>query len=281
MRARFKHRALYFYQAFSTMITHEFTLLQTVPAFLLALILFVLLISFYLVGYKVRQLIINKATRQVGELGAVNGALLGLLALLLAFTFSMSNDRYNLRRSLVIEEANAIGTAILRTDLYPDSIRIRLRSQFREYVEARISFYEAQMAMDEMVHHFGRANTISADLWKLTADYAKVDPITTKTSELIPALNAMIDITTTRRAAGEATIPDSILYFLFILCLSASFLLGYDYKNKFDWIVVTGFSLMLSITVFTIIDLDRPRSGLINMDVPNEKIKELRNLFTE
>jgi hypothetical protein len=89
----------------------------------------------------------------------------------------------------------------------------------------------------------------------------------------------MIDITTTRRAAGEATVPDSIMYFLFILCFCAAFLLGYDNKYKIDWIVVTGFALMLSITVYTIIDLDRPRSGLINMDAPNEKIIELREMF--
>lgn len=91
----------------------------------------------------------------------------------------------------------------------------------------------------------------------------------------------MIDITTTRRAAGESTIPDSIMYFLFILCLCSAFLLGYDHKNKFDWIVVIGFAIMLSSTVSTIIDMDRPRSGLIDMDKPNEKIIELRKCLSE
>ena len=96
---------------------------------------------------------------------------------------------------------------------------------------------------------------------------------------MIPALNAMIDITTTRRAAGEATIPDSIVYFLLILCIGSAFLLGYDNKNKIDWIVVMGLAIMLSLTVFNIIDLDRPRSGLINMNKPNQKIVELRGMF--
>jgi len=113
------------------------------------------------------------------------------------------------------------------------------------------------------------------------AEYAKANNGTTVASQMIPALNDMIDITTTRRAAGESTIPDSILYFLFILCISAAFLLGYDHKNKIDWIVVIGFAILLSATIFTIIDLDRPRSGLINMDSPNQKIVELRDMFTE
>jgi hypothetical protein len=98
---------------------------------------------------------------------------------------------------------------------------------------------------------------------------------------MTPALNAMIDITTTRRAAGEETIPDSIMYFLFFLCLCTSFLVGYDNKGKSDWIVLSGFSIILSIIILLIVDLDRPRSGFINMDTPNQKIIELREMFNE
>ena len=129
------------------------------------------------------------------------------------------------------------------------------------------------------VEAYKKGSEISSEIWSTAAAYAKTDNITTRTSELIPALNAMIDITTTRRAAGESTIPDSIMYFLFLLCLCSAFLLGYDHKNKFDWIVVIGFATMLSATVFTIIDMDRPRSGLIDMDKPNQKIIELRQMF--
>lgn len=91
----------------------------------------------------------------------------------------------------------------------------------------------------------------------------------------------MIDITTTRRAAGEANVPDSIMYFLFMLCLCSAFLLGYDNKKEIDRIVVAGLGIMLSATVFSIIDLDRPRSGLINLEIPNQKIIELRGMFVE
>ena len=71
------------------------------------------------------------------------------------------------------------------------------------------------------------------------------------------------------------------MYFLFILCLGSAFLLGYEYREKIDWIIVIGFAGMLAATVFNIIDLDRPRSGLINMDKPNEKIVELLHMFDE
>jgi hypothetical protein len=264
------------------MITHNFSLLQSAPSILIAIILFNLLIAFYMLGYKLRRVMLKRSeSHTVEDLGAINGTLLGLLALLLAFTFSMSNSRYDTRKDLVIVEANAIGTAILRADVYPDSVRALLRTNFKNYVEERIAFYQAGMDMDKMVTHFKAANEISSTLWHITTNYSKIDRNTTIASQLIPALNEMIDVTTTRRAAGEATIPDLIMYFLFILCLTSAFLLGYDFKNRFDWIVVLGFALMLSSTVFTIIDMDRPRSGLINMDLPNEKIIELRGMFKE
>jgi hypothetical protein len=258
----------------------KLSLLQSAPTMLVAITLFILLIAFYILGYRLRTRTLKKSPEHtVEDLGAINGTLLGLLALLLAFTFGMSNSRYDTRRQLVIEEANAIGTAILRTDIYPDSIRNVLRSHLKDYVEARIAFYKTGMDIEKTITEYNKASEISNKIWSIAATYARVDNISTRTSELIPALNAMIDITTTRRAAGEATIPDSIMYFLFTLCLCSSFLLGYDRKNKFDWIVVIGFALMLSATVFTIIDLDRPRSGLIDMDSPNQKIIELREMF--
>lgn len=258
----------------------EQSFLQSSSTILIAIILFILLIVFYFIGYQLRIRKIRKnESHSVEDLSAINGTLLGLLALLLAFTFSMSNSRYDNRRQLVIEEANNIGTVILRTDIYPDSMRQLLRSHLKDYVEARIAFYQAGMHLEKIVAEYYKAAEISNKIWSIAANYAKTDHITTRTSELIPALNAMIDITTTRRAAGESTIPDSIMYFLLSLCLCSAFLLGYDHKNKFDWIVVIGFAIMLSSTVFTIIDMDRPRSGLINMDKPNEKIIELREMF--
>ena len=258
----------------------KLSFLQSAPALLVAAIIFILIIICYMTGHHIRLNGLKKNPDKVGaELGAINGTLLGLLGLLLAFTFSMASARFDTRRQVIVEEANDIGTVILRTDIYPDSVRQLLRNNLKEYVEARLDFYQAGMNQQKIIESSMKTDSIIKKLWSVTASYAKQDNITTRTAEMIPALNAMIDITTTRRAAGEATIPDSIMYFLFILCASSSFLLGYDNKNKIDRIVVMGLAIMLSATVFTIIDLDRPRSGLIKLDKPNGKIIELREQF--
>lgn len=259
----------------------EFSILQSTPAVVVGVTLFLLLIASYILGYRLHRAKRLREDHENKDLTAINGALLGLLALLLAFTFSMSNSRFDNRRNLMVDEANAIGTVILRTDVYPDSMRQLLRGYLKEYVEARIAYYNAGMNEQKIYEQHIQTGKIASKIWEAAANHAKVDNITARTSELLIVLTEMIDLTTSRRASVESTIPDSIMYFLFILCMGSSFLLGYDNRNKFDWIVIVGFALMLSATVFTITDLDRSRSGLIKMDSFNQKIIELRDMFKE
>ena len=254
--------------------------LQLVPTYVIATLVFILLFVFYLIGYRVRQEVIRRNPDQAKlDLKAINGILLGLLGLLLAFTFGMSNTRYSTRRDIMIHEANAIATAIMRTDLYPDSVKKLLRDNLKEYVELRIAYFEDGTKWEKVLQDYNDGEKVGERVWHIAVDYAKKDKQTTIASQLLPAVTDMLHVAKSRRAAGEGTIPDSIVYFLFVLCWCASFLLGYDHKDKIDWIVVTGFAIMLSATVFNIMDLDRPRSGLIQLDTVNQKIVELREMF--
>lgn len=258
----------------------KLTFLQSASPALVAFLIFIHFVGFYLLGHRISRNAIKKdPARSKAGLKAINGMLVGLLGLMLAFTFSMSDSRFNTRRALVVEEANTIGTTILRTDMYPDSMRTLLRAHLKDYVEARIAFYEAGTDWEKVAAYYRKGEEASMKAWTAVAAYAKTDDVTTRTAQLIPSLNAMIDIATTRRAAGEGTIPDSILWFLFILCVCSAFLLGYGHPDKVDWIVVAGFAMMLSATIFTIIDLDRPRSGLITMDRSHQRIVDLRQML--
>ena len=247
---------------------------------MMAFVVFLLIIGCYAIGQLRRNYLLKKYDDQiVRDNSTMTGALLALLGLMLAFSFSMANSRYDSRRQVMVEEANAIGTAILRTQMYPDSVRALFHQSMKEYVEVRIATLTARKDPDILLVNQNTSDSLGRRIWNIVSDYASVDPSLVKTSELIPALNDMIDIVTTRRAAFEATIPDSILYFLLFLCLSSAFLLAHDRKSNTDWMVVIGFSIMLSATLFTIIDLDRPHSGLISMERPQQKIEALRNMF--
>ncbi len=246
----------------------------------MALCLFVLLVAVYLLANRFRRFQNRKNPDfEKADQTAINGMLLGLLGLMLAFTFSMANERYDTRRSLIVQESNCISSAVIRANVLPDSSRTKVRSILQAYIDERIAFYEVGMDLRAAYGHFMRADSLSTAVWRVVTSHARLNPQIVLASEIIPALNDMIDITTTRRAAGEAQLPISIVYFLFSLCLCASFLLGYDHKGPVNYVIVIGFAVMLSATVFTILDLDQPRSGLINMDGAHRRMTDLRMLF--
>jgi hypothetical protein len=98
-----------------------------------------LMVLFYIWGYRLKMKKIRVHPEYSDEgFGAIQGSLLGLLALLLSFTFSMSSSRHDNRYEVMVTEANNIGTAVLRADLFPDSIRRLFRAGFSDYVTAWI-----------------------------------------------------------------------------------------------------------------------------------------------
>lgn len=254
------------------------TLNQT-EAWVIALLLFILMLISSMIGKLTGSYFRNKknATEKVTE----TSGLIALLFFLLAFTFGMSGDRYDSRRKIVVEEANDIGTALLRSDLYPDSTRNLFRKDFKEYVETRISFYQVGADIKGVLKADSLSQVISSKLWKRACSLAKDPANLAATQQMIPALNAMIDITTSRLAGEKAKVPESILIMLFFLALIISFYSGYSEgrKGRIDWLVQIGFCLLVSLVVLFTLDLDRPRRGFVNLDVPNQTIIDLRKNF--
>lgn len=258
----------------------KFSMLNQMDAYLIAMILFISLVISFWLGIKVRRYKEQKGrVSKDKSIGALEGSLLGLLALLLSFTFSMSSSRHERRVQVIVEEANDIGTAVLRADLYPDSIRNEFRKDFRAYIESRILFYTSKTDLVAVNKTLEESARLQASLWKRATDLGRDKENLHRTAQMIPALNAMFDIVTTRTAATLDKVPDVILYLLFLICITSAFMVGYSGGSKPDWVIVVGFSLMISMTVYLIIDLDRPRKGMINMDQPNENIEQLLKMF--
>ena len=254
------------------------TLNQT-EAWVIALSLFLLMLFSSLIGNKTGNYIRHK--KDVKSRPTETSGLLALLFFLLAFTFGMSGDRYDSRRKIVIEEANDIGTAILRSDLYPDSTRALFRKDFKDYVETRISFYEVGANPKEILKTDSLSQVVSSKLWKRATNLAKDPANLAATQQMIPALNAMIDITTSRLAGEKAKVPQSILIMLFFLALISAFYNGYSEgrKGRIDWLIQIGFCLLVSLVILFTLDLDRPRRGFVNLDLPNQTIIDLRKNF--
>ncbi|BDU27078.1 MULTISPECIES: hypothetical protein [unclassified Flavobacterium] len=253
--------------------------LEHTEAWVIALLLFALMLISSFVGKQIGNYIHNK--NQTEEKPPETSALIALLFFLLAFTFGMSGERYDSRRKVVVEEANIIGTAILRADLYPDTTRALFRKDFKDYVETRISYYTAGPDAKGILKADSLSQIISAKLWKRATSLSKDPANLAATQQMIPALNDMIDVTTTRLSGEKAKVPQSILVMLFFLAVIISFYGGYSEgrKGKIDWLVQIGFCILVSLVVLFTLDLDRPRRGFVNLDVPNQTIIDLRKNF--
>jgi cytochrome bd-type quinol oxidase subunit 2 len=207
-------------------------------------------------------------------------AVLGLAALVLAFSFSMSGSRHEQRRQAIINEANAIGTATLRASLYPDSVRLALMKDFNTYLEQRIAFFEVGARYDSAFYWEGEAEKTGKKLWEQATNYAKATNTVMPSGQMIPALNSMFDLAAERHYALISKVPEPILYLLFFLSIVSAFFAGYSgKKQRVNKLVSFLFCVLSAAIVFTTLDLDRPRRGLIQYNETHQIMLDQRKLF--
>lgn len=251
-----------------------------VPAHWLAVVVFLLIFLANLMGFRYRQRQLRKdSTNSPEGLGPIETSLVGLMALMLSFTFSLASSKFEKRRQIIIEESNNIGTAILRCDLYNDSMRHLFHQDFNEYINARIAYYEAGTDEQKIQTALKNGAIYSHKIWNRAADYSHDLEHRVSTAQLIPAVNAMIDIVTTRENSRLSKVPPLILIVLGVLMLISSFLVGYDQKGKRNLVLITSFAVMTTIALYLILELDRPRRGLLNLNKEEQNIVELRELL--
>ncbi len=215
-----------------------------------------------------RDFVADETARPAG-LGTVETVAFGLLGLLLAFTFSGAAARFDMRRAQIVEEANDIGTAWLRLDLLPQAAQPKLRDAFRRYVDSRLETYRAVADSDLAAARaaYVRSGVIQNEIWAGAVAACREAP-SQATIVLLPALNAMIDITTTRMAATDMHPPKIIYAVLAVIALVCSLLVGYQMGASAarSWLHVAGFAVILAFTLYVILDFEYPRLGLIRID---------------
>lgn len=210
--------------------------------------------------------------------GPAEAAVFGLLGLLLAFTFSGAASRFEARRHLVTEEANAIGTAYLRVDLLPADAQPGMRQLFRRYLDTRLETYTRPGDRDFIRAKLAEAGEQQQAIWNLAIAAGQREPAGHTARVLLPALNAMIDITTTRVTATETHPPEIIFILLAGLSLVSALLVGYVASTATTRNVVPILILAttLSLTLYVILDLEFPRQGLIRVNSADHVLAELR-----
>ena len=184
--------------------------------------------------------------------GAIEGAVFALLGLLIAFTFSGAASRFDQRRDLIIEEANDIGTAYLRLDLLPAAAQPALRQAFREYVDSRLQAYRRLPDVAAAKTALAKSAALQQRIWTEAVTASQAGGAAPDAAKLLlPALNAMIDISSTRTLKAQLHPPAIIFGMLCAFALGSALLAGYGMAGgrKRSWLHVIGFAAILAISV--------------------------------
>ncbi len=211
-------------------------------------------------------------------LAAVDGAVFGLLGLLIAFTFSGAAARFDTRRQLIVEETNAIGTAYLRLDLLPADAQPALREDFRQYLDARLAVYESLPDLAKARAALDRCVQLQGEIWQRAVAASQRTSTPSATMLLLPALNAVFDVATTRTLAAWMHPPQIVFIMLVSLALAAALLAGYGMASakSRSLMHMLGFAATLAVATYVILDIEYPRQGLIQVNAFDQALVDLR-----
>jgi hypothetical protein len=207
-----------------------------------------------------------------GQIGAIQGALLGLLGLLLGFSFAGAASRFLERQDLIVEEANAIGTAYLRADLLDEPHGGHMRKALAEYVRHRLDATKS-LAAGLSPDTAAQVNEFHTRLWNAARDGVVDKP--EATLAVLNPVNEVIDLHSTRVAAGRKHLPALVLGLLIGCSLLAIAVIGYGcgISGRRSLSMTVPLAVLIAATLWTTIDLDHPRAGLIRLsDAPLEEL---------
>jgi hypothetical protein len=220
------------------------------------------------VGFRLGRNAESRTTEKTkSQLGAIEGGILGVLALLLGFTMSMAVTRFEVRKQLVLEEANAIGTSYLRTQLLPAPEGTEIANLLREYVIVRLQYADVGDDLDRLQATREQAERLQNEFWTRAVAYGQKDPSPVKAGLLLQSLNDVIDLESARWMAFHNHVPPRVIYVNYIVALFAAILVGYAFGREGRRQVFSTSVLVLAITVVlaVIVDLDQPRQGFIKV----------------
>jgi hypothetical protein len=232
---------------------------------LVFLIVSLALVTSALLGYRLAlSTRINEDSHHHEHITGLREGLFVLVALLMGFTVAMVLPRYDQRNQLVIDEANAIGTTMLRAEILPEPERGRTLELLREYVVVRSDFARQTLldrgSLDRVTQ---RTKAIQRQLWQemVATQQKPTDVVVT----YLQSLNTMIDIAETRLAAFESRIPTTVWLIILLVAAFQSFTTGFSLKRRF-WFSLMMTPLVVAMVMALVVNLDSPHTGLIGLN---------------
>lgn len=240
------------------------------PIWVLGPAFFILLAVAAELGFRLQRWLDRRSPgrEHKGGSGQILGVALGLMSLLLSFTFSLAINRYDTRRALVLEEANAIGTAWQQADILPEPFRASLVEPLRDYTGVRIAFFEAGNDQSKLADVERRTGVLQVRLWAATSRVVDAHPNRNQSAALMNAMNHAFDLAPARKIALAARIPTAVLASLSVLLLASAVMLGavLGGNGRRHALLSSLLLVLLASTITLIIDIDRPRQHHVRVN---------------
>jgi hypothetical protein len=213
----------------------------------------------------------------LGESRAIETSVFSLMGLLIAFVFAGAAVRFDNRRSLIAQEANAIETAYLRLDLLPKEAQTELREDFRAYLVGRLAVTRDIPDMKAVNEDLKRSSILQRKVWKEAVEASEGSRSPATQMLVLSALNEMIDITTVRTVGMISHLPFLVVALLGITILLSSFLTGYSISafGTRDWLSAIIFAIAVSCATYATLDYEYPRIGLVRTDPVDQMLIEV------
>lgn len=195
------------------------------------------------------------------------GAVLGLLALMLGFTFAMAVSRYETRKTLMVDQANAIGTAALRARLLPTPHADQALALLRDYTESRLQYNAAGHDDVALLAAEARAGDLENKLWDIAHTVITDDPRSQPASLYAQALNDVIDLREKRRFALGDRVPSAVSFLLYSVAITAMGLVSYScgLSGRRRAPANLTFAFLIALVMVIILDVDSPRAGFVRV----------------
>jgi hypothetical protein len=245
-------------------------LFNRTPIWLFGVGTFVVLCLVAEAGFRLQQWLDRPASGETGRagVGQILGVTLGLMSLLLSFTFSIAVNRHDARRVLVLGEANAIGTAWLRADMAAEPYRTTLEQTLQTYLAVRVAFYDAGENQAKLDVVEQKTAALQHELWATTEQVVRASPNPELSASLMQAMNDMFDHAPAQKAALAAHVPIAVLTTLSVLLLASALMMGAVLGDLGERHVLLSLMMLavLSATMTLIIDIDRPRQSNVHVN---------------
>lgn len=243
-------------------------MLDAFPTWSLVVALLLLMLAANELGYRAGQRYQWSETEQSRTVsGAFKGSILGLVALLLGFSFSATTNRYEVRQRIVIDQANALGTCYQRAGMLSALSREPIRSNLRAFLVARLALSDA--GAEDSTRYQKEIDRCLADLWLAVEDAYRREPENVRNCLIVPAANEVIDLSSTRAWANRNHLPAPVLVLLVVSVLVSCMLFGHSSgqagrRHVGLWLASNA---IFALVVYIVLDFDMPRRGLIQVDV--------------